>query len=102
MIVYNVTLSVDSDIHDAWLRWMREDHIGEVMATGLFLDCRMVRVLNEEDAGLTYAVQYTCADMATYERYRDQFAPALQAKTQARFGGRFVAFRTLLEVVHTA
>ena len=39
--------------------------------------------------------------MATYENYRDTLAPGLQAKTQARFGGRFVAFRTLLEVVHT-
>jgi len=102
VIVYNVTISVDADIHDEWVRWMREEHIPDVMATGLFLDSRMVRVLAEEDAGLTYAVQYTAADMPTYERYRDGFAPAMQAKTQARYGGRFVAFRTLLEVVHTA
>ncbi len=102
MIVYNVTISVEADIHDEWFRWMRDEHIPDVMATGLFLDSRMVRVLAEEDAGLTYAVQYTCADRTTYERYRHEFAPALQAKTQARYGGRFVAFRTLLEVVHTA
>lgn len=102
MIIYNVTISVEAHIHDEWLRWMREEHIPDVMATGLFLDSRMVRVLSEEDAGLTYAVQYTCADMSTYDRYWEAFAPALQAKTLARFGDRFVTFRTLLEVVHTA
>jgi hypothetical protein len=45
-------------------------------------------------------VQYTAADMAHYERYRDEHAPRLQADAQAMYGGRFAAFRTLLEVVH--
>lgn len=99
MILYNVTINIDHDAHDEWVRWMREEHIPEVMATGCFLEHRMSRVLVEDEGGITYAVQYACADMPTYERYRDELAPALQAKTQGRFGGRFVAFRTLLEVV---
>lgn len=102
MIIYNVTLNVDEDAADAWLHWMKTVHIPDVMATGLFLDNRICRVLAEEDGGLTYAVQYTCADMATYERYKSEHAPRLQAETQKHFGGRFAAFRTLLEVVHTA
>ncbi len=102
MIVYNVTLSVDEPIHQEWLEWMKHVHIPDVMATGLFLDSRVVRVLAEEEGGVTYAVQYTCADMATYERYRAEHAPRLQAETEKRYGGRYVAFRTLLEVLHTA
>jgi hypothetical protein len=81
---------------------MKQVHIPDVMATGLFLDSRIVRVLAEEEGGVTYAVQYTCADMATYERYRDEHAPRLQAETEKRYGGRYAAFRTLLEVLHTA
>ncbi|MCB9165845.1 MAG: DUF4286 family protein [Flavobacteriales bacterium] len=102
MIIYNVTISIDAEAHDAWSRWMTEEHIPEVLATGLFLGCRMVRVLGEADQGTTYAIQYTCIDLPTYERYREQHAPALQARTQERFGGKFHAFRTLLEVVHEA
>lgn len=101
MIIYNVTLNIDAEVHDEWLHWMKEEHIPEVMATGLFLDHRMARVLSD-DQGFTYAIQYTCADMGTYERYRDQHAQRLQAKTRERYGDRFAAFRTLLEVVHTA
>ena len=102
MIIYNVTISIDAEVHDAWSQWMREEHIPEVMASGLFLTCRMMQVLGDEDQGTTYAIQYSCADMPVYARYREEHAPALQAKTQERFGGRFHAFRTLLEVVHEA
>jgi hypothetical protein len=100
MILYNVTINIDEAVHDEWLRWMREEHIPEVMATGAFLEARMSRVLADDEGGVTYAVQYASPDMDTYAHYRDNLAPALQARTQARFGGRFVAFRTLLEVVH--
>ena len=102
MIIYNVTINVDQAVHEEWLAWMKREHIPEVMATGLFLDNRICRVLAEDEGGITYAVQYTCADMATYERYRDQHAAALQARTHERYSGRFAAFRTLLEVLHTA
>ena len=57
MIVYNVTINIDHAVHDDWFRWMRDEHIPDVMATGLFLDSRMVRVLAAEGAGLTYARQ---------------------------------------------
>jgi hypothetical protein len=40
--------------------------------------------------------------MATYERYRDEHASRLQAETHKHYGGRIAAFRTLLEVLHTA
>lgn len=100
MIVYNVTVNIDGEVHDEWLSWMKDEHIPDVMSTGLFTDSRMCRVLADDDGGITYAIQYTAADMAHYERYRDGHAARLQAKTQARFGGRYVAFRTLLEVVH--
>lgn len=102
MIIYNVTVNVDADIAQEWLHWMRTVHIPDVMATGLFLDNRVCRVLNVEDEGHTYAIQYTCADMATYERYAEVHAARLQNETRKRYEGRFVAFRTLLEVVHTA
>lgn len=100
MIVYNVTINVDHEVHDAWLTWMKEEHLPDVMSTGLFVNSRMMRVLADDDGGITYAIQYTAADMVSYEQYRDEHAPRLQAKTQERFGGRFVAFRTLLQVVH--
>ncbi|MDX9749598.1 MAG: DUF4286 family protein [Flavobacteriales bacterium] len=100
MILYNVTISIDLDAHDDWLAWMKEVHIPDMLATGLFTAAHLHRVLADDDGGLTYAVQYHAPDMAHYERYRDTHATRLQGEAEARFGGRFMAFRTLLERIH--
>jgi len=59
-------------------------------------------VLSEGDSGATYAIQYTCTDMAAYERYREEHAERLKAESEKYYGGKAIAFRTLLEVVHNA
>jgi hypothetical protein len=64
----------------------------------MFTENRFLRVLNtEEGEGFTYSVQYTATTMEHYERFRAEFASALQAEHTARYRDRFVAFRTLLE-----
>ena len=98
MILYNVTVSVDPEIHEEWLAWMKSKHIPDVLATGMFTENRLLRVLGtEEGEGCTYSVQYTAHSMDDYERYKAEFAPALQAEHTERYSNRFVAFRTLLE-----
>ena len=100
MIVYNVTIQIENEVHDDWLEWMKNVHIPEVMNTGMFLENRMLIVLgSEESEGKTYSVQYICKSMKEYEQYRNSFAPALQEKHSSRYANKFVAFRTLLEVV---
>jgi len=100
MIIYNVTININHDVHDEWLKWMQQSHIPEVMSTGLFTESKMLRLIGDEDSGgTTYAIQYTCASMDDYDKYRLEFAPALQKQTQEKFKDKFVAFRTLLETV---
>ena len=100
MIVYNVTVNIDHDVHDEWLRWMREVHIPDVMRTGHFTEHRMFRVLADEDSGGgTYSIQYSCPAMDDFLSYEAQHAPRLRAEHSQRYGSKFVAFRTLLEAV---
>lgn len=99
MIVYNVTINIDDDAHDEWLMWMLQTHIPDVMRCGLFVDARISKMLVEDEEGTTYSVQYVAETMANYEQYRDVFAPALQAEYREKFEGKFVAFRSLMEVV---
>ena len=59
MIVYNVTTKVSHFINDRWLQWMKEEHIPAIMATGLFHDYRICRLLEQDDQdGPTYSAQY--------------------------------------------
>ena len=84
-----------------WLQWMQDVHIPDVMATGCFLSYRILKVLTNatDDEGVNYSIQYDAASMADYERYREQFAPAMQQQTRERYRERVLAFRTLLEVI---
>ena len=100
MVVYNVTVKIDNAAKEDWLRWMREDHIPKVMATGAFLSYRLNRVLSLEDTdGTTFAIQYLCADMSTLHHYQVHQAPTLQKEHAERYKDQFVAFRTVLEVL---
>lgn len=99
MIIYSVTINIDNEVHDDWLKWIKEVHIPDVMRTGLFTESRIMKLLNVDDEGTTYAIQYTARSMKDYERYQEEFAPALQAQHTQRYRDKFVAFRSLLEVM---
>lgn len=100
MYIYNVTTNIDRNAHEEWLSWMRETHIPEVLATGKFLNAKLSRVMvGEEGGGFTYSVQFTTVDKETLNRYYDEDAARLRSKTQERFEGQFVSFRTELEII---
>lgn len=101
MFIYNVTLKIDHGIQADWLQWMNEQHIPAVMNTGCFEKFVFVRLLDtDETEGPTYAVQYYALSRAQYNRYIELYADKLRKEATSRWGDRFVAFRTLMEVVN--
>ena len=100
MIIYNVTINIEESISKDWLCWMQKTHIPEVMKTGIFVSAKMTRVMVEEQmGGITYSIQYLCESKSKLAEYQVQFAPKLQQKHIQKFQGKFVVFRTLLEVI---
>lgn len=99
MVLYNVTVSIDPDIHEEWLSWMRQNHIPDVLNTGCFIEARILRVHGEEEGGLTYAISYLAPNEDLYNKYLSTHAPVLQAEHSDKYKGRFAAFRTILSVV---
>ena len=70
MIIYNVTVKVDHEIKDKWVEWMTVEHMPELMETGLFIDCRLSQLLEQDETdGKTFVAQYFCKDYKDYERY---------------------------------
>lgn len=99
MVIYNVTVNVDNDAHEQWVKYMREEHIPDVLRTGCFKEARFTRVVVNEESGVTYSIQYLCESEEMLQRYADFFAPALQKDHKDKFGEKSAAFRTMLEVV---
>ena len=100
MYIYNVTINIEDPAHDKWVKWMKEKHIPDMLATGKFSKAKMTRVVIEEEmGGTTYSVQYTTDSKETLDKYIKEDANRLQKESQRIFGGYFIAFRTELEVV---
>ena len=98
MIIYNVTINIHESVHDQWMKWMQDKHIGDMLATGKFSSARMVKVLVDEAIeGNTYSIQFTTDSKETLQRYYDEDAPSMRQEGQALFGDKMLAFRTALE-----
>ena len=101
MIVYNISMKVETTIEQEWLAWQRNDHIPEVMRTGLFTDFKFYRLLEQEDPNAAvYVVQYFCSSLENYNSYVERYAPSFRDKVINKWGDRFIAFRTIMELVN--
>lgn len=102
MYIYNVTINIEKTIHDKWLQWMKAEHIPAMLATGKFSKALMTRVVVEEEmGGITYSIQYTTDSKHTLQKYYFENAAELRAQSKP-FEGKFVAFRTELEIIGEA
>lgn len=100
MYIYNVTTFVHWEIHETWVKWMKEKRIPAMIATGYFERAQFVRLLDtDETEGLTYAVQYFCGAKDDYLRFMEDHDAAFRSEGHERWGDYCVAFSTLMEVV---
>jgi len=93
-------VKIDLSVHEDWVDWMKKIHIPEVLATHLFESHKMSRIQDEdEEDGITYAIQYVCLDQEKFKVYQSDFAPNLQKEHSERYGGKFIAFRTIMHII---
>ncbi|MEI6087668.1 MAG: DUF4286 family protein [Bacteroidota bacterium] len=101
MFIYNVTTKIEPTIHEAWVEWMKEIHIPEIMNSGCFTQFQFVRLLELDDIeGPTYAVQYRSESKAAYNLYLEKFATKLRNDVYTKWGNKVISFRSLMQVVH--
>jgi hypothetical protein len=100
MLLYNVTVGIDQESEEEWLRYMKDIHIKAVMDTGMFESHKMYKVLHDsEDGTISYSIQYFAKSINHIQQYLEQFAPALVKEHREKFINRHVTFMTLLEEV---
>jgi hypothetical protein len=100
MIVYNVTIKVEHDAATAWVSWMKHEHIADLINTGLFIECRLCKLLEQDEAdGVTYSAQYLANSIDDYNTYIADHAETMRNKAFKMFGGKFIAFRSVMEII---
>ena len=101
MFIYNITIKVDNEIVQQWLQWQKEVHMPETMATKLFNDNKVFKLLEyDNDGSTTYVMQYFTDTKENYNRYINEYVSILEKKALEKWGNSFISFRTLLETVH--
>lgn len=100
MIIYNVTVKVEAQIAEDWLRWLLSEHAPNIMQTKCFTDYRVVRLLEVDDSeGPTYAIQYYAQSKADYIKYIEVHSSKMHQLSFQKWAGKFIAFESVMEVV---
>lgn len=100
-IIYNVTVQVEKNIANEWLRWLINEHAPQILATDCFTNFATHKLLEQDDeVSTTYVVQYFSKNREDYQRYINQFAESFRIESFNKWGNKFIAFRTVMEVVN--
>lgn len=99
MVIYNVTINLDSSIHKNWLEWIN-NHIRNVLSTGKFTKAVFTRILDERNIGeISYSIQYFAKSKLDLEEYIQKYSDFLKLDGENRFGNKMLVFRTKLELI---
>lgn len=100
-IIYNVTIKVEASIANDWLAWLKDEHIADVLGTGCFINTRVMKLLDIDEAeGPTYAIQYFAETRSLYDQYIEKHAGVMRQKSFEKWGDKFIAFRSVMEVIN--
>jgi hypothetical protein len=101
MIVYNVTVKIAAEISSAWLQWLKEEHINDILKTNCFTKATILQLLEvDNEEGPTYAIQYFAESKSLYNLYIEKFATEIRQKGFDKWGDKFIAFRSVMQVIH--
>ena len=94
MVTYEVTAAVRPELAGAYERFMREQHIPDLLATGAFVAASFSR-----SAPGRYRIRYEAADRATLDRYLAEHAPRLREDLLRHFPSGVDLSREVWEVL---
>ncbi|SEM02673.1 protein of unknown function [bacterium A37T11] len=99
MQLFNVTFIADKHIGKELESWLLNTHLPIVKATGLFISERLLRVLNPQNDGITYCLQFIAENEDHILLYKQEFMSAVHQKAQEEFTERLFLIESLMEFV---
>lgn len=101
MGVYIVTIHIKRQVEDEWLKWMKEEHIKDIMSAGYFTDYEVFKVVIPDTISdeAIYQFHYRFKELEDYYQYAEKAAPELQRKHSEKFLGKFKASRAILKKI---
>ncbi len=98
MFVYQVQVTIDQNIKHEWIEWMIEEHIPNVLKTGLFINAFFFEALDNPESN-SFIVQYHTKSIRDLNDYKEKFSTHLQKEHSDKFMNKFKAFRSVFKLL---
>lgn len=103
MYTYSLTLSLEPEIEQQWLDYIKAEHIPALKACGYFDEISVFQIVEPgpepEDKSVTYNIQCVAGTMEHLRLYMKQEAPRIHGKHDKTFEKKFHAMDALLKNV---
>lgn len=94
MITYEVKLTIQPEVEEEWVNWMRTRHVPDVIATGLL---KSYQILKPQDSPQVYLFHYHFENESDFKTYETEFAGRLRQDVIELYDGKFTGERTLYD-----
>ncbi len=99
MILFNITMKIDHDVHNDFLQWIRGEHTGDRLE-GTVMASRLYRLTGVDVRdGITYCLQHYFRDNEAYNQHVISGDLAFREDLSGRYGDKLVVFSSVLAEV---
>ncbi|MCQ2219163.1 MAG: DUF4286 family protein [Paludibacteraceae bacterium] len=97
MMIFNTTFVVAEEIHTAWMQWMRNTYIKEVVMTTPLTDPAFFKVLSKDVEGESYSLQFSAPSINEMKVWEKEHKDRMEQKIREKFGESVLFFSTYLK-----
>lgn len=97
MILFNITLLSDQDIHEELKSWILTDFFPKNSLDDVLSSQALLKVINSPNEGVTYAMQFIAESEDAITKFRQQHLPSLHAKVQQNWTNKVFFFESVME-----
>jgi len=95
MVIYEVNLTINSEIYEKFLVWLKK-HVEEILTFPGFIDGEIFHVDHDDPDRQYLMIAYTLAGEDDLTHYFEFHSEAMRREGKLRFGDRFEASRRIL------
>lgn len=100
MYILNTTFVLDHSLTDVFVSWLKEVYLPAAMATGIFGNSRVAKILQDQDPlTVNIACELSCESLSEAARWHDETASLLRDDIASRWGERVLNFSTYLKTL---
>ncbi len=97
MILFNITLLLDNDIHEELKSWILKDFIPAIAEDEIFKSQSLLKVLNSPNEGVTYSLQFIAHHEDAIAVFRKGHLLTLRNKAQNEYANKIYLLESLME-----